>query len=214
MLVGCGQAEPPDADQDYFPLADGARWIYLHSAGAWEETVTVSEGDAPDEMSMHASADPDGRTTTQVLLRDGDDTLRIGKDDRIDDMPEQNVEYDPGFLRFSKAWLDREPGSTDQREYLRTETLAGMDPKAANLRAHIFTVESVSERVTVPAGTFQSCLRVRRERDLSNPDLTGTFATEEQEKLYWFCPGVGKTREENLLTGSTEVLLEYTNPDA
>ena len=100
--------------------------------------------------------------------------------------------------------------------YQRTETQAGEPAKDPQPRAHIYTVESVTERVTVPAGTFQNCLRVRRQRDLegsaSEADA-GAASQSEQDKLFWFCAGVGKVREENTLSGSTEVLIDYDVPE-
>jgi hypothetical protein len=88
-----------------------------------------------------------------------------------------------------------------------------MDPKDPQPRAHVYTVEDVSESVTVPAGTFRNCLRIRRERDLTNPDLMGATDQAEQDKLFWFAPGVGKVREENSMTGMTEVLVDYEIPE-
>lgn len=212
-LPACGQREPPASDLDYFPMRDGTSWTYLHSGGAWQETVTMSEGEAPGEFVTDSSPDPNGLTTIATQRRDGDDVFRTGKDEAIDGMPSLSVTYDPGFLRFSNAWLSAEAGDTDARTYERTEALPGMDPQAPVLRAHVYTIESVSETVTVPAGTFHDCLRVRRARDLEVPGLSGLFAMEEQEKLYWFCAGAGKTREENVLTGSSEVLVEYSVPE-
>jgi hypothetical protein len=113
-----------------------------------------------------------------------------------------SVTYDPGFLRFSDAWVHAAAGATETREYQRTETPAGMAAKTPEPRAHVYTVESIAESVTVPAGIFRNCLRIRRERDLSNPAVVDVTTQSEQEKLFWFAPGVGKVREENLISGS------------
>ena len=96
---------------------------------------------------------------------------------------------------------------------LRTETHPGEASKTRP-RAHVYTVESTSETVTVPAGKFLDCLRVRRERDLENDAIVEADITQdEQSKMFWFAPGVGKVREENLITGSREELIDYELPE-
>lgn len=84
-----------------------------------------------------------------------------------------------------------------------------MEPKAPQPRAHTFMVESISETVKVPAGTFRNCLRVRRVRALDDPSIGDPMAQVEQDKQYWFAPGVGKVQERNVMTDSTEVLETY-----
>jgi hypothetical protein len=206
----CGGEAPPEAEEDYYPLTPGSSWEYLHSRGGWTETVTIEEvDDEPDMFEQVQTGDPDGESSSSIFVVDGDDVLRIAEDVFLNDELQYSVTYDPGFLRFSAAWIDEETGSDETREYERVETEAGMDPKDPQPRAHVYTVESVSETVTVPAGTFRNCLRIHRERDLDNPDVMDVTDQGEQEKLFWFAPGVGKVREENVMSGSTEVLLDY-----
>lgn len=214
FVLACSQKDPPAVSAGHFPLQDGARWSYLHSNGAWTETVTMEA--RGERFVVASSADPMGISSESTLERIDGEVLRVSEDTLIDDVLEQTVTYDPGFLRFADAWKDAEPGRAERRTYLRTETKAGMAPKPPVERAHVFTVEALSESVTVPAGTFRDCVRVRRSRDLGavEPDAGATAAQSEQEKLYWFCPGVGKAREENALTGSTEVLVEYDLPES
>jgi hypothetical protein len=50
---------------------------------------------------------------------------------------------------------------------------------------------------------------LRRQRALDDPSIDDPISQEEQDKLYWFAPGVGKVREENTMTGSTQVLVTY-----
>lgn len=194
---------------DHFPLSDGASWKYLHSSGAWMETVSVDALSTANRFSISSSPDVDGvASESTVELVDGD-VLRVSEDTLIDGVLDQTVTYDPGFLRFSAAWADADTGFTERREYQRTEMKVDGTPKAPAERAHIYTVESLSEDVNVPAGSFRNCLRVHRARDYDVTDAMGATIAEEQEKRYWFCPGVGKVREENVMTGSTESLVEY-----
>jgi hypothetical protein len=210
LLSACGQSDPPSpADSDsYFPLLDGARYEYLHSNGGWTEIVEL-EAASGGTFEQHQSGDPDGESSTSTFDVVDGDVLRVAEDQRLDDELVYSAVYDPGFLRFSSAWVDAEVGFEETRRYDRTETEAGMEPKDPQPRAHTFTVESVTETVKVPAGEFRDCLRVRRVRALDDPSIDDPMAQEEQDKLYWFAAGVGKVREENVMTGSTEVLTTY-----
>jgi hypothetical protein len=73
--------------------------------------------------------------------------------------------------------------------------------------------------VKVEGQTFRNCVRVRRQRDYERtPPSTDAGATEppvqeDQAKLYWFAPGIGKVKEQNLETDNTEVLVEYDIPE-
>lgn len=209
-VAGCSQEDPPaPADSDsYFPLIDGSRYEYLHSNGGWTEIVEIAaaEGGA---FEQHQSGDPDGESSTSTFEVVDGDVLRVAEDQSIDGELVYSATYDPGFLRFSAAWVDEEVGFEETRTYDRTETEAGMEPKDPQPRAHTFKVESVSETVTVPAGTFRDCLRIRRQRALDDPSIDDPMSQEEQDKLYWFAPGVGKVREENTMSGTTEVLVTY-----
>lgn len=214
LCAACNQETPPEADDSYFPLKDGASWEYLHSNGGWSETVTLEAvAGEPDMFVQLQSGDPTGQSSSSTFVLEGGDVLRVAEEQFLMDAPAYSVTYDPGFLRFSDAWVHAAGGATETREYQRTETEPGMAPKAPQPRAHVYTVESVSESVTVPAGTFRNSLRIRRERDLSNVDVMDVTAQTEQDKLFWFAPGVGKVREENSLSGSTEVLVKYTAPE-
>ena len=169
---GCNQDPPPALDDDYYPLRDGMRYEYQHSKDGWVEEVTLEvDEDDPDRFTMKQSEDPDGNSSVSVIVRDGDDITRVGEEQFVVEELDRTITYDPGFLRFSAAWLDADEGDEDPRTYERTETEAGETPKPTATRAHIYTVESLSETVTVPAGRFQNCLVILRERDLEKSDV-------------------------------------------
>lgn len=216
-LSACGQTEPPSAGSGgFYPMRDGASWTYLHSkGGGWSELVTLERSSSdPDLFEQHQTGHPDGDASRSDLRVVDGAVLRVAADQLLDDELVYSVVYEPGFMRFSDAWLDAEIGDTFIEEYDRTETDVGEAAKPTRARAHRFTVEALSEDVTVPAGVFRNCLRVRRERALDLIEDAGTaLAQEEQEKLFWFAAGVGKVREENLITGSTEVLSAYEVPE-
>jgi hypothetical protein len=215
VLTACDQKEPPvpsGSSGDYFPLVHGASYEYVHSRGGWTERVEISATD--DGMfEQHQSGDPDGDSSVSTFEVIDGEVYRIAEDQLLDDALLYSVVYDPGFLRFSDDWIEAELNEGETLTYERMETEPGMDPKDPQPRAHTFTVESVTEEVTVPAGTFRDCLRVRRQRALDDPSIDDPMSQEEQDKLYWFAPGVGKVREQNTLTDAMEVLVQYELPE-
>lgn len=216
--LGCGQKDPLEGADggaeaaDYFPLRDGARYEYLHSNGQWTETVTVEALAEPGRYRTTNSANPAGESEEQTLERRGDDVVRVAQEIFTGGQPSMSVVYDPGFVRFSYAWVEAEAGFTQRQTYERTETPAGGVARPPRERAHVFRVESLSEMVTTPAGTFRGCIQVWRMRDYEVMTAAGVVA-EDQEKLYWFCPGVGKVREQDSMDGTFEVLTAFDLPE-
>jgi len=215
---GCDQAEPTETDggpADYYPLVDGASWTYWHSSrGGWEEqnTLEATEHEGEPAFRLLDTPDPDGTSTDSILVRNGSVVLRVYKEQFLDGEPELSVVYDPGFLRFDSAWLDQEIPFQETRTYQRTETDVGQVAQPTTERGHVFTVESLSETVETEGQTFRNCVRVRRERVPGATSGSTAGVQGEEDNLYWFAPGVGKVREVNLTTGSTEVLTDYTIP--
>ena len=61
--------------------------------------------------------------------------------------------------------------------------------------------------VVVPAGSFTDCIQIRRSRmPPSNP------VDEGDQKLFWFCDGVGKVKEIDEIVLKMEVLVSCTVP--
>jgi hypothetical protein len=215
--LGCNQKDPVEpgtgsVSSSYFPLEDGASWTYLHSNGGWREEVAIErDGDSFIQTQV---GDPSGESSVSTFVIEDGDVLRVEEDLLQDEELVYTAVYDPGFLRFSDDWVDAEQGDEETRRYDRTETEAGMEPKDSQPRAHTYTVESLDEDVTVPAGTFRNCLRVHRKRALDDPSIDDPTAQTEQEKLFWFCEGVGKVREENVMSGNTELLTAYELPES
>lgn len=219
-LTGCDQSDPPDNSDraipdDYYPLVDGATWTYLHSnKGGWTETVTMWRSTNDEDAFITSDTpNPDGQSSESSLVMDGTSVYRLDKIVYQDGEPQFSVEYDPGFLRFDADWLDKEIGYVDTREYKRKETDKGESPKDPRDREHTFIVQSKSDKITVAGETFRNCVRIKRDKE-SVLDETGSIQSDEQEKLFWFAPHVGKIREENLTTGNNEELLEYDVPSS
>ena len=208
-LAGCGDAAPPDTtpgtDGDYYPMVDGSVSVFRHSNnGGWNETVTITR-ESEGVFSELDTPSPDGEHTESIQEVDEEQRVwRTAKDDYVDDELDISVVYDPGFIRFDPAWLGLKPNESVRVAYERTETPAGGVPEATRDRAHIYTSYGY-ETVTVLGKTYHDCLVIRRERDYE--DTMGN--AEDQQKQFYFAPDIGKVREVNLDSGSTEELVSY-----
>lgn len=212
-----GTSEPPSGDE-LCPAKDGATWTYYHSGGGgWTEvqTVTIAEYDGASTLLFSDTPNPsdDLRSDSYHVKEDGR-LLRIYKEQfwvnpaNGEETLDSSATYGEGFLRCDDAWASKEIGYTESPSYDRVETIAGQAPKPSEERKHTFTVEA-RENITTESGlSFTDCVKVRRGKDWAA--VTGE---DVEEKLYWFCPGVGKVREENVTSGNYEELTEYSIPE-
>ena len=216
LRAGAGNAGAPSTTggkpADYYPLADGANWVYQHSGGSmpWEEVVTLSatQFQGATAYLLSDTAGPSGARSESVLVSTGSEVWRVHKDVYENDTLTSQVTYDPGFLRFDAAWAEMALGDKQTRQYLRTAVDATNMPMAQGDRSHAFTVAGRDQEVTVPAGTFQGCLEILRERIRQPAETTLGGDT----KRFWFCPGVGKVKELEPDVGKLEVLLSCKVP--
>lgn len=224
LLGACNQLDPPDLpicdggcfassssdagtdraglSADFFPMADGNRWVYRHTGAAyWEEKVTMSAAfsDGVPGFAVTDTPGPSGTFAQAFWVRAGPKVLRTHKDVLTGEHVDESVDYAPGFMRFDSDWLDREVGDVDLSEYRRTvvfSTVVPMPSLEPEDRAHQYTVLSTDEPVRVPAGDFEGCLKIRRQRIRGGEEAVGSADV----KMFWFCPGVGKVKEMNLST--------------
>lgn len=211
-----GETSAPPSDDSLCPMVEGATWTYFHSSG-WTETQTVAIGEYDGKSAFVVSDTPnpsdDLRSDSYHVKVDGA-LQRVYKEqfwvdpNTQEDVLDTSTSYDPGFLRCNEAWADQDAGWSESPEYTRIETPAAQDPKAPEARKHTFTVEGREDVSTASGLEFTNCVKVRRGKDWA-----ATAGEDVEEKLYWFCPGVGKVREENVVKGSYEELTEYSIPN-
>ncbi len=214
-----GGDDTPDIplDEQLCPIVGGATWTYAHSSN-WDEVQTVEETEYEGEQAFILADTPNPsdnlRADSVHVKRDGR-LLRVFKQEiwvnpnTFQEALDASATYGTGFLRCSEAWADVEEGFSESPEYIRIETPAGGQPKDPEDRKHTFTVEG-RESVTTSSGlSFSDCVRIRRTKDWAAVDSTD----DAQEKLFWFCPGVGKVREENVGKASYEELVDYSIPE-
>lgn len=232
-LVACDQASPEMAagtdgtgggmideamlsgvtvEDDTFPVVPGSTWVYQHRGGdePWEETVTLSEETVEGRASLvlRDTPGPSGTFSESVLEVQDHVVFRVDKRVFIGAVMQSRSNYDPGFARHDLRWGLRAANHSELREYDRKEWDEDGQLVRDGQRAHRFTIEETSASVTVPAGSFEGCVVVLRERQRTSP----ADITESDNKRFWYCPGIGKVKELERATGKTEELTSCSVP--
>lgn len=202
-------AGPPELD--FYPLVDGAEWLYRHGGGtAWDEEVTLSEVEYEGAPAFLLADSPglDGTRSESILVRDATRVLRVHREEYTGDQLSLSADYVPGFLRFDRAWLEQDVGYSETSTYDRKEYDGLGQLVREGPRGHEYTLEAFPTSVEVLAGRFDGCLRVHRSRirAVADPVMSG------DEDQFWFCPGVGKVREFDRITGQSEELVSCSIP--
>lgn len=227
---GSGNAGGAEA-QSFYPLVDGATWTYEHlginprveieaqvACSADPDRCDVTGYDAASDgfwQGPSSAADnvaDDQNETSGIIVKDGTTVTRVWKREYdMADMPFE-VTYVPGFPRFDAAWETATEGQEFSYNYVRTRV---DDPTMPEDRNQVFVVESLSDTITVGAGTFE-CIRVKRRRvetDSAGNPVVPTDDDQATEKLFWYAKGIGKVKEEHLdgrTAGKTEELVRCT----
>lgn len=203
----------PDAAsrESHFPLVDGARYFYHHTNlidDPWDETDTVVAARYEDEAAFLLSdqEDAEGEQTHSTLVARGSGVWRAYKEVEVGDVVAVSTKYDPPFLRYDEAWRSAGDTVTLDDDWQQTCVVASSASNCApgavkpGSTTHRYTVLSVADAVSVPAGDF-SAVKIQRD-NLSDPET----------KLFWFAAGVGKIREENPATHAVTELTAYEIP--
>lgn len=224
--LGCSQKDPgakpepakeagADAESvadDYYPMVAGSTLTYRHSGDTspWDDRTQVSatKVGGEDAYLTEGAPDPKGETSRNTIIRIGTRILRSHKQEFKAGVAQGTVDYDPGFIRFDLAWVDAGDGFSENLTYKRIDKTAAGSVISQDDREHTWTVEKRSDSVSVPAGDFNDCLRVRRTRIRGNP----ANATDDDDKVFWFCAGIGKVKELSEISGSNEELVSCDIP--
>ena len=218
--AGCDRG--PAADE-YFPLADGHRWVYRVStqraqASVEREFLTVwslglermatSSGEPQDAGHRRSTSGED-----YWLRADASGVYRVGSKMLLDDAPRPDAA--PRYVlktpyTVGTQWSSTTPAYLLTRKFdFPHEVRYGYPP--VNMA---YTIERTGETVDVPAGHYERCLKVRGSAtvkvfsDPANGGLDIPLTT-----LEWYCPNVGLVRlerEEKLqnffITGGSRTL--------
>lgn len=228
FALGCSQKDPDEGPvggnkgdaggggavaDDYYPMVAGSTLIYRHSGdGApWDDRTEVRATQYMGKAAYitEGAPDPKGETSKNTITRDGTRLYRAYKEELKGGNVQGTVEYVPGFIRFDAAWTDVDEGFSENITYTRIEKTAAGSVIAEDNREHTFTVEKLGDSVTVAAGTFDDCIRVRRTRVRGS---ASTNSSDDDDKVFWFCAGIGKVKELSDIGGGTEELVSCDIP--
>lgn len=161
---------------DYFPLEVGNRWVYTPSYGNGDRIDTIIGTETVDGFFTYVwkreEATGDNYHEKRWLNKDGSD-LRVYKIWGNEGDTNQGILVTPPWIQDK---LSPNVGDTWQFE---------IDLDYVTHRATYY-VESTSDTVTVPAGTFNNCIRVR---ELWQEAQEGV--TEYDYDKHWLAPDIG-----------------------
>lgn len=195
-LLGALNAE----SADYFPLSVGNRWVY-----------SPSYGDKGDRVDSIIGEETINDTLTYILNR------QEAPDDNYNE--KRWIFKDSAYVKFCKVWSNE---GLDPAIMLDPPLIViALEPKVGDTwkweadigSAHFtatFYVESVNDSMTVPAGTFGNCVRVRMLDEVTKNSVPDTAY-----RRIWFAPKVGPIVYEKYLTNWSSVtisqkLIAYT----
>lgn len=180
FFVSCNSTDNP-----YYPLKENLEWNYLVSRNyfgeevSWKMTVT----NMPKRELNGKTVTPQKVTVNGIILfnfyvEDQSGIYSIAQ--QTFNSPEPVITKPDYLLHFPI-----EIGSTYE-EKGKTQALTTNIPIKV-----LFKVESNKETVTVPAGTFENCLKIRGVGDsIQNHGILGK-AKIHAEYLVWYAPGIG-----------------------
>ena len=221
--TGCGDAkqETPDAGKatdgvnEYLPLEVGNTWTFKVTDGngvVTDKTTTVLEeqkvgGSGPntDRDAFFVRTTKTG-SDTEDKTESWQGTVELAEG-QLASVRYREIAYQAstGMKELDEHWnpyklrVDNFHVSADG-EWIEnyTESKLYEDPATPDTpdvdHYDVWAIQADEVSVTVPAGTFQARLVIRRATNTGDPD-----------KLYWFVPGIGKVQE---VGGQTEQLVD------
>ena len=184
LLVGLiiGAISLKASAADYFPLKAGNCWVYYPSYGNGYRIDSIVGTEMVDTTLTYIwkrlEAPPDNYHERRWLVKDGVDLKALQYwSNELEPPGAVPILLDPP-LSFGNV-VNPIVGDSWQVE--------------VNIgTAHVKTtywVESITATVTVPAGTFSNCVRVRQK-----DEITVSGLTEYKYKKYFLAPGVGPVK--------------------
>ena len=220
LLCACGSEQPatlppaldagPGPVSRYLPLAVGATWTYHEvdtATGFSAERVTTVEAfedvgpSHPGMQAFRVRVDKLYDSSTFWEGYQGDLTVRYRNDDfGASGALVERQSNAPARLKLDESAAHLSPGTVYTLTWLETSTDASGLSSSQN-KTEQWSVIAARERVTVPLGTFDDVLHVRR---------LNTESAALKTKDYWYVRGIGKIKE--LGGGQSEELTAYTTP--
>jgi hypothetical protein len=170
-LVAPGQGRCDELSESYFPLKEGLRWEYSVTSNQSETKKLVITNLAPREVQgtkvTPRKWELGGTTFIELMKQDESGVYRYAEQPG-ENAPPSLITPIECHLKFPIA-----PGSS-----------WNMTTKIGNSTLNLsLTIESVSDEVRVPAGTFKDCVKVKQVGE--NEAGTAVMGYE------WYAPKVG-----------------------
>lgn len=202
LATGCGQQEA-----SYYPLAHGLSWEYELSVkqmlGGGQTTMTLTNlppRQLGDRDVVPQRMEAPGHSAFMFIAEDANGIFEHAYQEdgepEIKDPPDYLLKYP---IQVGASWEDA----------YKTEMLQQKIPVTIKS-----TIESVAETVTVPAGTFNNCVKVRGVGKAKKSMGLFGAAKIDVESITWMCPGVGVVKSlleedgHNLLLGGGKVSMQ------
>lgn len=193
ILAACGGGTPSPA---YFPLEPGVRWAYaVHEKNKGTDrrellTLRNLEPVTRDDQRYARRIASDGNeywltVADNALLRNGV-RRAIDREPVMDEHPHTVMQLPPAV---GQAWeLETRPFILERFEPFR-ERFTQDESKKIELRMQVVAAD---EKVEVPAGTFEHCIRVEGQ-GLLNVLADARIGASEVPVTHteWYAPGVG-----------------------
>lgn len=216
-IAGCAPPDPPSAE--LFPLEPGHRWTF-------NQTTELEDGRVDSSWLVLSTLDEEeyeGATAYRRRSEDGVDYWFRREASGIYRVASKH-DLDEGIARDpTPRYVLKEPLAVGTEWQSGTiayllERRQGFPPeirhdegKAVTMR---YAIEALKETVSVPAGRFDDCLKVRGQAAVRlYVDGSSGWRDLPLTTLEWYCPGPGLVRLERtepartaLLTGGTLTL--------
>ncbi len=200
LLSGCDSDIP---STEYYPLQSGMTWEYrvMTNLAGKEDIrtyrvenrgeVALSNEYSDDVVNVRHTSDG----TDYYILQDDTGSYRIAERSIIEYEPR----FEPERVRILPSLEDIEVGRTwaiVTKPYAlhRTSSSSLPDPSEQSLNM-LFEIQSLSDKVVVPAGIFENCLRVEGSAIVSlYTDPREGYQDIEIKQTEWYAPGVGMVK--------------------
>lgn len=205
LLISCSGPDPT-----YFPLQSGYKWRYdvaMTTRDGLEKQKYILNNLGPSKLNsepVYARQSLDG---TLLYYAIEDDEIRyLGSDSR--DVPGGQFKPDQQIVMKQPLELNTNWETTSQTRLLKKTG----PPQKTEFRivARVpldVLVESLSETVSVPAGIFSNCLKIRMTGSMMKDagNYVGMTLINVEETR-WYAPGVGLVKLERLETTQSDAL--------
>lgn len=205
LVTWLGCAKKPSS---YYPLEEGKSWEYQLS------TISLSGGIGETKLLMTNQAKRElfGRTVVpkKVDFRNQSMFLFIAEDQAgIYYFAEQSARDVEPKVKEPPDYIIPYPVETGRMWQTETTTQLLGGKKPITLES---TLEIVDETITVPAGTFEKCIKVVRRGSTKNDGRFMHTAIITVEEYSWYARGVGLVKsirkEQSWWFGSGEISLQ------